>query len=86
MCENLYHFTIQNPSGDYVLQREEEKIVKFNITVWEASLYNGTLSENSTGPPIIIQPADVPRGPCWETMVGQVSAHVYVLTVMYCMM
>lgn len=84
MCENLYHFTIQYLSGEYVLQREEEKIVKFNITMWESSFYNGTLSENSTGPPITIQPADVPRGPCWETMVGQVSADV--LTVMYCMM
>lgn len=62
----------------YVLQREEEKIVKFNITTWEASLYNGTVSENSTAPPITIQPADVPRGPCWETMVGQVSACVFV--------
>lgn len=55
------------------MQREEEKIIKFNITTWEASLYNGTLSDNSTGLPITIQPADVPRGPCWETMVGQVS-------------
>lgn len=56
-----------------VMQREEEKIIKFNITTWEASLYNGTLSDNSTGLPITIQPADIPRGPCWETMVGQVS-------------
>ena len=57
-------------------QREEEKIIKFNITMWEASLYNSTVSENNTTPPNTIQPADVPRGPCWETMVGQVSAHV----------
>lgn len=56
-----------------MLQREEETIVKFNITVWQNSLYNGTVPENSTGPPIFIHPADVPRGPCWETMVGQVS-------------
>ncbi len=62
----------------YALQREEEKIVKFNITTWEASLYNGTVSENSTAPSITIQPADVPRGPCWETMVGQVSVFVCV--------
>ncbi|MED6295410.1 AN1-type zinc finger protein tmc1 [Characodon lateralis] len=39
--------------------------------MWEASLYNGTGSENSTAPPFTIHPADVPRGPCWETMVGQ---------------
>ncbi|NXS08230.1 TMC1 protein, partial [Neodrepanis coruscans] len=50
---------------------EEEKIVKYNMTIWEASLYNGTIPENSTAPPIQVDPADVPRGPCWETMVGQ---------------
>ena len=64
--------------GTYVLQREEENIVKFNITTWEASFYNGTASENSTGLPFTVQPADVPRGPCWETMVGQVRVHVCV--------
>lgn len=76
ICDNLNRFTIQSLNAEYVLQREEEKIVKFNITMWEASLYNGTVSENSTGQPITIQPADVPRGPCWETMVGQVSVYV----------
>lgn len=73
----------------YVLQREEEKIIKFNTTTWEASLYNGTVSENSTALPITIQPADVPRGPCWETMVGQVSVHVCLFVsnnYFYCMM
>ncbi|KAG7241501.1 hypothetical protein INR49_025702, partial [Caranx melampygus] len=67
---NLYTFIIAL-MDEINLKREEEKIVKFNITMWEASLYNGTVSENSTAPPITIQPADVPRGPCWETMVGQ---------------
>ncbi|KAF7485281.1 Hypothetical predicted protein [Marmota monax] len=33
--------------------------------------YNASLSENTTGPPFFVHPADVPRGPCWETMVGQ---------------
>lgn len=74
-CRRARTFGISQFKTKYVLQREEEKIVKFNITMWEASLYNGTLSENSTGSPIITQPADVPRGPCWETMVGQVSLH-----------
>lgn len=70
-----------------VLQREEEMIIKFNITTWEASLFNGTVSENSTAPPITIQPADVPRGPCWETMVGQVSVCVFVCKLLCkCMM
>lgn len=65
-----------------LFQRDEEKVIKFNITTWEASVYNGTLSENSTAPPIMIHPADVPRGPCWETMVGQVSVHVCVCTLL----
>uniref|UniRef100_A0A8C2WCQ9 Transmembrane channel-like protein n=1 Tax=Cyclopterus lumpus TaxID=8103 RepID=A0A8C2WCQ9_CYCLU len=67
---NLYTFIIAL-MDEINLKREEEKIIKFNITTWEASLYNGTVSENSTAPPVTIQPADVPRGPCWETMVGQ---------------
>uniref|UniRef100_A0A8D3CH54 Transmembrane channel-like protein n=1 Tax=Scophthalmus maximus TaxID=52904 RepID=A0A8D3CH54_SCOMX len=67
---NLYTFIIAL-MDEINLKREEEKIIKFNITMWETSLYNGTVSENSTAPPVTIQPADVPRGPCWETMVGQ---------------
>ncbi|XP_062418391.1 transmembrane channel-like protein 1 isoform X2 [Pungitius pungitius] len=67
---NLYTFIIAL-MDEINLKREEENIIKFNITVWEASLYNGTVSENGTAPPITIEPADVPRGPCWETMVGQ---------------
>uniref|UniRef100_UPI001ED825DD transmembrane channel-like protein 1 n=1 Tax=Scatophagus argus TaxID=75038 RepID=UPI001ED825DD len=67
---NLYTFIIAL-MDEINLKREEEKVVKFNITTWEASFYNGTVSGNSTGPPVTIQPADVPRGPCWETMVGQ---------------
>ncbi|XP_041518084.1 transmembrane channel-like protein 1, partial [Microtus oregoni] len=53
---------------------EEEKLVKANITLWEANMikaYNDSLSGNTTGPPFFVHPADVPRGPCWETMVGQ---------------
>uniref|UniRef100_A0A673C7B3 Transmembrane channel-like protein n=1 Tax=Sphaeramia orbicularis TaxID=375764 RepID=A0A673C7B3_9TELE len=67
---NLYTFIIAL-MDEINLKREEEKVVKFNITMWEASLYNGTVSENSTASPITIHPADIPRGPCWETMVGQ---------------
>ncbi|XP_034547452.1 transmembrane channel-like protein 1 [Notolabrus celidotus] len=67
---NLYTFIIAL-MDEINLKREEEKIVKFNITMWEASLYNGTVPDNSTASPITINPADVPRGPCWETMVGQ---------------
>ncbi|NXD28476.1 TMC1 protein, partial [Spelaeornis formosus] len=76
---NLYTFIIAlmdeiNLKARYLLsfnKLEEEKIVKYNMTIWEASLYNGTIPENSTAPPIQVDPADVPRGPCWETMVGQ---------------
>ncbi|XP_061624571.1 transmembrane channel-like protein 1 isoform X3 [Phyllopteryx taeniolatus] len=60
---NLYTFIIAL-MDEINLKREEEKIVKFNITRWE------TQSENSTAP-AAVHPADVPRGPCWETMVGQ---------------
>ncbi|XP_062273169.1 transmembrane channel-like protein 1 [Scomber scombrus] len=67
---NLYTFIIAL-MDEINLKREEEKVIKFNVTAWEASLYNGTVSENSTASPIFIHPADVLRGPCWETMVGQ---------------
>ncbi|XP_069737264.1 transmembrane channel-like protein 1 [Phaenicophaeus curvirostris] len=67
---NLYTFIIAL-MDEINLKLEEEKIVKHNMTIWEASLYNGTIPENSTAPPIEVDPADVPRGPCWETMVGQ---------------
>ncbi|XP_077571195.1 transmembrane channel-like protein 1 [Stigmatopora nigra] len=66
---NLYTFIIAL-MDDINLKREEEKIVQFNITLWEASFYNSTQSGNSTALPDV-HPADVPRGPCWETMVGQ---------------
>ncbi|KAM9810989.1 transmembrane channel-like protein 1 [Neosynchiropus ocellatus] len=67
---NLYTFIIAL-MDEINVKREEEKIIKFNITMWEASLFNGTDLENSTASPSAIHPADVPRGPCWETMVGQ---------------
>ncbi|XP_067377447.1 transmembrane channel-like protein 1 [Channa argus] len=67
---NLYTFIIAL-MDEINLKRDEEMVVKFNITMWEASLYNGTASENSTASPMSIHPADVARGPCWETMVGQ---------------
>ncbi|XP_066567849.1 transmembrane channel-like protein 1 [Amia ocellicauda] len=67
---NLYTFIIAL-MDEINLKREEEDMVKFNMTIWEASLYNGTLTGNATAPPINVDPADVPRGPCWETMVGQ---------------
>ncbi|XP_034777808.2 transmembrane channel-like protein 1 [Acipenser ruthenus] len=67
---NLYTFIIAL-LDEINLKLEEEAIVKINMTIWEASLYNGTVAENATAPPLEVDPADVPRGPCWETMVGQ---------------
>ncbi|XP_070790616.1 transmembrane channel-like protein 1 [Pituophis catenifer annectens] len=67
---NLYTFIIAL-MDEINLKLDEEKIVKQNMTIWLASLYNGTLPENITTPPVQVNPADVPRGPCWETMVGQ---------------
>ncbi|XP_064152921.1 transmembrane channel-like protein 1 [Anguilla rostrata] len=67
---NLYTFIIAL-MDEINLKRQEEEVVKLNMTVWQTSLYNGTLSANSTVPPVTVAPADVPRGPCWETMVGQ---------------
>uniref|UniRef100_A0A8D0H5B5 Transmembrane channel-like protein n=1 Tax=Sphenodon punctatus TaxID=8508 RepID=A0A8D0H5B5_SPHPU len=67
---NLYTFIIAL-MDEINLKLEEEKIVKQNMTIWLAGLYNGTIPENITGPPPEVELADVPRGPCWETMVGQ---------------
>uniref|UniRef100_A0A6Q2XL36 Transmembrane channel-like protein n=1 Tax=Esox lucius TaxID=8010 RepID=A0A6Q2XL36_ESOLU len=67
---NLYTFIIAL-MDEINLKREEEEMVKLNMTIWEAGLYNETVGVNSTTPPIAIHPADIPRGPCWETMVGQ---------------
>ncbi|XP_012685826.2 transmembrane channel-like protein 1 [Clupea harengus] len=67
---NLYTFIIAL-MDEINLKRKEEEIVKLNMTMWQASLYNGTLGVNTTAPSITADPADVPRGPCWETMVGQ---------------
>ncbi|KAK9974876.1 hypothetical protein ABG768_022944 [Culter alburnus] len=67
---NLYTFIIALMDA-IQLKRAEEEIVKKNMTIWQANLYNGTVPDNSTALPITVHPADVPRGPCWETMVGQ---------------
>uniref|UniRef100_A0A8C5C2Y2 Transmembrane channel-like protein n=1 Tax=Gadus morhua TaxID=8049 RepID=A0A8C5C2Y2_GADMO len=66
---NLYTFIIAL-MDEINLKRKEEDVVQFNMTMWEASLHNNT-ADNSTAPPLFTHPADVPRGPCWETMVGQ---------------
>ncbi|XP_063050153.1 transmembrane channel-like protein 1 [Engraulis encrasicolus] len=68
---NLYTFIIAL-MDEINLKRKEEEVVKHNMTVWQNSLYNGTAGHNTTASSIpSVDPADVPRGPCWETMVGQ---------------
>ncbi|NXY78310.1 TMC2 protein, partial [Glareola pratincola] len=52
------------------LQLAEEDVVK-NITRWTLLGYHNSSAGNgsaTTPPPL--DPADVPRGPCWETTVG----------------
>uniref|UniRef100_A0A3B3R4H9 Transmembrane channel-like protein n=1 Tax=Paramormyrops kingsleyae TaxID=1676925 RepID=A0A3B3R4H9_9TELE len=66
---NLYTFIIAL-MDEINRKRSEEDAVKLNMTAWEAGLYNGTSVGNASGP-VPVHPADVPRGPCWETMVGQ---------------
>ncbi|KAF5899129.1 transmembrane channel-like protein 1, partial [Clarias magur] len=67
---NLYSFIIAI-IDQISISRGQEEAMKLNLTIWEANMYNKSLAQNSTGVPIRVDPADVPRGPCWETMVGQ---------------
>nr|XP_019592278.1 PREDICTED: transmembrane channel-like protein 1 isoform X2 [Rhinolophus sinicus] len=70
---NLYVFILALMDEIYN-KIEEEKLVKANITIWEANMikaYNSSVTGNGTAAPFFVHPADVPRGPCWETMVGQ---------------
>lgn len=52
------------------LQLAEEDVVK-NVTHWTLLGHHNSSTENSsTATPPPLDPADVPRGPCWETTVG----------------
>ncbi|XP_018079557.1 transmembrane channel-like protein 1 [Xenopus laevis] len=77
---NLYTFLIAL-MDEINLKREEEKIVQRNMTFWEANIYNKSYSENSSVP-FQVDPSDVPRGPCWETMVGQEFVRLTVSDIM----
>ncbi|XP_013867479.1 transmembrane channel-like protein 2 [Austrofundulus limnaeus] len=69
---NLYTFLFA--LFDQVNEKlEEEKTIK-NATEWALSEYYANYSSfyNTTDvPPLVIDPADVIRGPCWETAVGR---------------
>ncbi|XP_060763994.1 transmembrane channel-like protein 1 [Neoarius graeffei] len=67
---NLYSFLIA-VIDQINFTRAEEEEMKTNLTIWQANMYNRSIAENSTWSPLTVDPADVPRGPCWETMVGQ---------------
>lgn len=59
----------------YILQLESEKVIK-NSTEWTLKQYYANYSSffNTTDVPLPnVHPADVIRGPCWETAVGIVS-------------
>ncbi|XP_015222731.2 transmembrane channel-like protein 2-B [Lepisosteus oculatus] len=66
---NLYTFLFA--LFDEVNQKlDEEESIK-NATIWATNMYYSNYTGNSTAvTPPPINPADVIRGPCWETTVG----------------
>ncbi|NXF94582.1 TMC2 protein, partial [Eubucco bourcierii] len=66
---NLYTFLLAL-MDDVNEKLAEEDVVK-NITHWTLlGHHNSSLRNGSTATPPPLDPADVPRGPCWETTVG----------------
>ncbi|KAK4827518.1 hypothetical protein QYF61_018844 [Mycteria americana] len=66
---NLYTFLLAL-MDDVNEKLAEEDVVK-NITHWTLlGHHNSSTGNGSTATPPPLDPADVPRGPCWETTVG----------------
>ncbi|XP_009319493.1 PREDICTED: transmembrane channel-like protein 2 [Pygoscelis adeliae] len=66
---NLYTFLLAL-MDDVNEKLAEEDVVK-NITHWTLlGHHNSSVGNDSTATPPPLDPADVPRGPCWETTVG----------------
>ncbi|KFV97098.1 Transmembrane channel-like 2, partial [Eurypyga helias] len=66
---NLYTFLLAL-MDDVNEKLAEEDVVK-NITHWTLlGHHNSSVGNGSTATPPPLDPADVPRGPCWETTVG----------------
>ncbi|XP_069716074.1 transmembrane channel-like protein 2 [Phaenicophaeus curvirostris] len=66
---NLYTFLLAL-MDDVNEKLAEEDVVK-NITRWMLlGHHNSSMGNSSTATPPPLDPADVPRGPCWETTVG----------------
>uniref|UniRef100_A0A8B9JP65 Transmembrane channel-like protein n=1 Tax=Astyanax mexicanus TaxID=7994 RepID=A0A8B9JP65_ASTMX len=79
---NLYTFLLAL-FDEVNAKLEEEQEIK-NASIWFTKEYyaNYTLNNpNDTGTPPPMDPADVIRGPCWETTVGIVMTHINLL---YC--
>ncbi|XP_040449398.1 transmembrane channel-like protein 2 [Falco naumanni] len=66
---NLYTFLLA--LMDDVKEKLAEEDVVRNITHWTLlGHHNSSMGNGSTAAPPLLDPADVPRGPCWETTVG----------------
>ncbi|XP_071889307.1 transmembrane channel-like protein 2 [Anas platyrhynchos] len=65
---NLYTFLLAL-MDDVNEKLDEEDVVK-NITRWMLLGHNSSMGNSSADTPPPLDPADVPRGPCWETTVG----------------
>ncbi|NXD70378.1 TMC2 protein, partial [Eolophus roseicapillus] len=66
---NLYTFLLAL-MDDVNEKLAEEDVVK-NITHWTLlGHHNSSMGNGSSATPPPLDPADVPRGPCWETTVG----------------
>ncbi|KAM5191601.1 transmembrane channel-like protein 2-A [Mantella aurantiaca] len=65
---NLYTFLLAL-INDVNGKLAEEEVIKNQTTILLNNLYNASQSNGSTATPYI-DPADMPRGPCWETNVG----------------
>ncbi|NXX89197.1 TMC2 protein, partial [Centropus bengalensis] len=64
-CPDMFGWEVS-----FLLQLAEEDVVK-NITRWMLlGHHNSSVGNSSTTTPPPLDPADVPRGPCWETTVG----------------
>ncbi|XP_043914873.1 transmembrane channel-like protein 2 [Protopterus annectens] len=66
---NLYTFLLAL-MDDVNEKLKEEDVIKNVTYLTLQSYYNFSQESNSTATVPVIDPADVPRGPCWETTVG----------------
>ncbi|KAL8165549.1 UNVERIFIED_CONTAM: Transmembrane channel-like protein 2 [Gekko kuhli] len=66
---NLYTFLLA--LMDDVKEKLKEEGVIRNVTQWTILTYHNSSAGNSSAViPLQMDPADMPRGPCWETSVG----------------